>query len=339
MVKRDLVVIGASAGGVEVLRSLVARLEPDLAATVLVVLHLSEGASSSLAQILGRASDLPVGTAVDGERLLHGTIRVAPPGSHLLVIDGHLRLSRGPWENGHRPSIDVLFRSAAMAAGPRAVGLILSGALDDGTAGMMAIKGRGGLALVQDPDDALFDGMPRSVLAQVEADRIVTAASAGEVIGQVCGEDVGSLVPAGPSSVLDRELLVAQLDLAAIEHDHTGVPSPFACPDCAGVLWQIDEEGLERYRCRVGHAWSPQSLLAEQHLGIETALWAAFRALEEQAHLARRLADRMTTAGLGGTAGRFRDRADAAGQHAARIRDLIDGLRTPPGTAGERTPT
>ncbi|TDU89163.1 two-component system chemotaxis response regulator CheB [Kribbella voronezhensis] len=251
---RDLVVIGASAGGVEALRALVSALPPDLQAGVLIVLHLREGSTSALAHILDTAGPLPARFAEDGAPIENGHLYVAPPDHHLLVNGGHLSLSDRPAENGHRPSIDALFRSAANDRGRSAVGVVLSGVLDDGTAGLAAIKSRGGMAIVQDPADAAYPGMPDSALANVEIDQLLPAAAIGAELGQI---------------------------LAA--------PAGLVCPDCGGGLSVLtpDQSGVG---CRSGHVWSADALLDTTDQPLQAALWTAVRSLDNKVELAERMA-------------------------------------------------
>jgi len=207
---RDLVVIGASAGGVEALRSLVSRLPSDLAAGVLVVLHLPAGSTSSLAAILDSAGPLPAEPAKHGAPIEYGHLYVAPPDHHLLVDGDCTALAAGPTENGHRPAINALFRSAALARGAQVAGVVLSGVLDDGTAGLVAIKSRGGLAIVQDPDDAAYKGMPESALATVKADQVLPAAEIGEQLARILGTAVELPQPAGPGAMMRYEQALAR---------------------------------------------------------------------------------------------------------------------------------
>jgi two-component system chemotaxis response regulator CheB len=287
----DLVVVGASAGGVEALRALAAQLPEDLPATVLVVLHVTAAGPSALPEILRRSGRLPVAHAVDGEQLAPGRILVAPPDHHLLVSQGHVRVTRGPKENSHRPAIDPLFRSAAAAAGPRAVGVILSGMLDDGAEGLAAVKAAGGVAIVQDPHDATYPSMPRSALGVVDADEIVGM--------RLLGAAVARWVATPPGAAQQSPVWLGDENVYALDPAEHGADEPppghvsdQTCPTCGGTLWERSEGGGPlRYRCRVGHAWSAESLFARNAGALEDALWTALRALQERAALARRLSD------------------------------------------------
>jgi two-component system chemotaxis response regulator CheB len=314
---RDLIVIGASAGGVEALRAVVAKLPPDLPAAVLVVLHLPDSSRSALPSILHRAGPLPAAHPRDGMPLAPGQIVVAPPNHHLTVLDGAVRLTHGPRENGHRPAIDPLFRSAARWYGPRVIGVVLSGTLDDGTAGQMAIAAAGGATVVQDPDDALYPGMPRSVLEHLSVDHIAPATELGLMLGMLAGQPLPENRRAKPSPSLRAETAMSESPpLAGTEP--VGDPAGLGCPQCGGSLYEFEEGPLVRYRCRVGHAWSPQSLLAEQSEALESALWMALRTLEDRAALCRRAEKSAAERGHHHVVERFRTQAiDAEG--AARV--------------------
>src|SRR5690242_3027399 len=203
--RRDVVVVGASAGGVEALRALVASLPPDLPATVVVVLHVPSYGNSVLPRILERSGPLPARHVEDTAKLVEGEILVAPPDRHLVVLDSHVRATLGPRENGHRPAIDVLFRSAARALAHRVIGIELSGVLDDGAAGMWTIKSRGGLVVVQDPDDCLYPEMPQNVLAMVDADHVVPASEIGAVLDRLCREEFDPPGAPAPSALIEAE--------------------------------------------------------------------------------------------------------------------------------------
>ena len=322
MPDHGIVVVGASAGGVEALADLAASLPGDLPAAVFVILHLPATGTSALPEILGRHSPLPAGHVRDGEPIQPGQIYVAPPDHHVLLRTGHVHLSRGPRENGHRPAVDPLFRSAAREYATRVVGVVLSGALDDGTGGLLAIKSRGGIAVVQDPADALYPGMPSNALKHVEVDHVLPAAAMGELLARLIASSAEA--PADPAPTGMRvEVEMEGFSMEAFEGDHPGRPSGFSCPDCHGVLWQIRDGGLERFRCRVGHAWSPESLLTQQSEALEAALWVALRSLEERAALARRLAEPARNRGHSITATRFEEQAAEAQQAARLVRDLL----------------
>lgn len=317
MANRDLIVIGASAGGVEALRAVVAKLPADLPAAVLVVLHLPHSPRSALPSILDRAGPLPAAHPKDGAPFGHGQIIVAPPNHHLTVLDGVVRVTHGPRENGHRPAIDTLFRSAARWYGPRVIGVVLSGTLDDGTAGQMEIAAGGGVTVVQDPDDALYPGMPRSVLEHLQVDHIAPAGELGQLLAWLAGQPLREDRGAEPWLSLRAEASMSESSLTA-SPEPEGDPAGLGCPQCGGSLYELDEGRLVRYRCRVGHAWSPQSLLAEQSEALESALWMALRTLEDRAALCRRSEQSAVERGHHHVAGRFQDQAvDAEG--AARV--------------------
>ncbi|MFI5956677.1 chemotaxis protein CheB [Cryptosporangium sp. NPDC051539] len=326
---RPLVVIGASAGGVESLRAVVRGFPPDLPASVLVVLHTSPGGTSVLGSILDRSGPLPATTVKDGDHLRTGHIYVAPPDHHLTVSDGHCVLSRGPRENGHRPAIDPLFRSAVRVHGSAVVGVVLSGMLDDGAAGLATITRHSGVAVVQDPDDALYDGMPRAALAVCGSATVAPADKIGPIIALLVGEDpTPDAEPADP--LLQHETAIAELNMDELNDSHRpGIPAGLGCPDCSGALFAVTEGPMTRYRCRVGHAWSPDSLLDRQNTAVESALWMALRTMEDKAALHRRLAESALDRGAPLTAGSNISAADELSESARLIRDLL--AREPPG--------
>jgi len=324
MSRCNVVVVGASAGGVSSLMQLVANFPRDLEAAVAVALHVPEEAPSALPSILTRKGPLPATHACDGEPLEHGKIYVAPPGLHLLVKRRTVRTVNGPNENGHRPAVDPLFRSAARAHGHRVIGVVLSGSLDDGTAGLYAVKRHGGAALVQDPKDAMFDGMPTSAIEHVDVDFIGdTSALAAEIVRRT------RLLDSEPAEtdVSDDEadeLDVVEMDRGAPDPDEwSAVPSEFTCPECHGSLFERQDGTIIRYRCRTGHAFSADTLAAAQSQGVEDALWIALRALEENAALLRRLAGRADDRGHVSTARRFASQAYGVEARAQIIRDAL----------------
>jgi two-component system, chemotaxis family, protein-glutamate methylesterase/glutaminase len=326
-----IVVVGASAGGVEALRGLVAGLPADFGAVVLVVLHVPATGTSVLPSILTRAGTLPARHAVDGEPLRAGTVLVAPPDHHLVVLDGRLALTRGPQENGHRPAVDVLFRSAARFHGPRVHGLVLSGALDDGAAGAVAVTERGGRIAVQSFDEALYASMPRAAAAAARlGDDAPLSVEAMPAALTSWLDTLPSAAPGPASELMQKEAAMADLDPEVFhEADRPGEPAGFGCPDCAVALYQIDDGGLRRYRCRVGHAWSPESLLARQTMGLESALWMALRSLEEKAALTQELGERAASEGRSHTSARFADNAREARHAAELVRRLVADLGSP----------
>ncbi|MFI6510016.1 chemotaxis protein CheB [Streptosporangium sp. NPDC050855] len=303
---RDLVVVAASAGGVEALRTLMAELPADLAATVLVVLHLPARGESALAGILDRAGPLPVTAARDGEALLHGRVHVAPPDRHLLVKDGAIRLVRGPRYNGHRPAADPLFLSAALEGGPRTLAVVLSGTLDDGARGCSVVERHGGAVAVQDPGESTFDGMPRAALA-----------ATGNVESLPVREIAGWIVRQSRTPVtggFDRDESVGQevsrYLLAAGHEAHEGDLTALSCPECGGPVYEAATGPETYYGCRVGHAWTSQGLAAGQAEAVERALWTAILRLEERLRLLGRMVERAESRGRSHSSRRLRQDAE-----------------------------
>jgi two-component system chemotaxis response regulator CheB len=318
----EIIAIGASAGGVGSLQRVVEHIPAEFPATILVALHLPEGARSMLPGILERAGNLPAAQAVDGDLILPGRIYVAPAGFHLTVQRGRLSVSRGAREHGLRPAIDPLFRSAAVAYGPRVIGIVLSGLLDDGTVGLREIKRAGGLAIVQDPRDTEWPSMPQSALKHVNVDYSVSSSQIGTLLQQLVMSEPRSTPAMKSDDRLASEEL-RELTKHRDERDHPGEPSPYSCPECGGVLWEIKDGELIRFRCRVGHAYTSETLTTEQAITVEHALWTALRALEEQAAVRRRMADRAERQGMATSAARFHDRAREVERQAQQVRTLL----------------
>lgn len=328
MAGRNIIVIGASAGGVEALTRIVGELPGDFPAPLFVVVHFPSHGTSVLPAILNRAGTLHAEHAVDGEAIRPGRVYVAPPDRHLLVHRGLVRLSPGPRENGHRPAADPLFRSAARAYGPRVVGVVLTGNLDDGTAGLMAVGDRGGVTVVQDPADAQHKGMPSSAVANVQVDHVVPLAGMAALLARLASDPVAAPAPAEKegevSEDLEMEAEIAEMDPEALDtDDRPGVPSGYTCPECHGTLFEIREGELVRFRCRVGHAYGAKTLIAEQSTAVEAALWTALQALKERASLARRMAKRMDERGNRISRDSFQRQAREADDQAAVIREVL----------------
>lgn len=315
------VAVGASAGGIEALRNLVAALPADFAAAILVVLHLPPRGTSVLAQILDRAGALRAVQATDGEHPEPGTIYVAPPDRHLLAADGAIHLDHGPRSNGHRPAIDPLFRSVAAAYGSGCAGVVLSGVLDDGAAGLMAIKQAGGLTLAQDPGEALYDMMPRTAIEIVDPDHV---GSAKELAMVLAAAAVAPPPDPPHEAATSREEHLVAVDRGSSDSPQPGSVTGLTCPECNGAIWLDDAGGVARFACRTGHEFSPASFTTAQSGRVESALWTALRTLEERAALYRRMAARHRAAGNARTAERFALRGESAVQHAFVVRELIE---------------
>jgi two-component system, chemotaxis family, protein-glutamate methylesterase/glutaminase len=324
MPERSIIVIGCSVGGVEALQKLVAGLPHDLPPAIFVVLHIGPQTRSVLPEILSRAGRLPARHPRQGETIRRSHIYVAPPDQHLIIENNRIVLSRGPKENRHRPAVDPLFRSAARAYGRQVIGIVMTGSLDDGTMGLLTIKKAGGTAIVQDPEDAVCSDMPRSAMQHVKVDYVLPVTEIPAVLAELVPQPVSSGNGLGRDDDVLKEIKIAQADMAAIEDDNRpGTPSQFGCPDCGGVLWEIDDQEMLRFRCRVGHAFTAQSLGAQQSEAVEGALWAAMRAMEESASLAHRMANKAEKARNHKAAQRFQDRAKDKMEKAELLRNLI----------------
>jgi two-component system chemotaxis response regulator CheB len=333
-----IIVIGASAGGVEALKELARDLSPDIPAPILVVLHTSPRSPSLMPDILNRAGPIPACHAEDGQLIGKGNIYVAPPDFHLVIRKGYMQLTKGPKENGFRRAIDVLFRSAAKVYRSRVIGVILTGSLDNGAAGLLSVTTRGGLAVVQDPDDALYSGMPLNAIQAVDPEFILPLKDIPATLlklarRNVVEQPVATNAPhdpdphnnpahaeAHPHEADDNENAAYGDD---VYHEPNRKVSQLSCPDCGGVLAEYEEDNLLHFKCRVGHAYSAESLIAVQSEALENALWAALRALEENVELALRMAERARRGSLSSLLERYEDRAKTSQQHADVLRDLL----------------
>lgn len=318
----SLVVIGGSAGSIEALKGLVSRLPEDFGAGILVVVHIPSDFPSYLPQILSGAGALQAVEARDKQKIEPGMIYIAPPDRHLLVEDGIMDVSRGPRENRHRPAIDPLFRSAARTYGRRVIGVVLSGQLDDGSSGLMAIKMRGGMTVVQDRDEALSPEMPSRAKEYAEAEYELPVAEIAELLARVVGNGAAmesdGHAENDMAEELDNEAYKAKLESQA-NKEKNGKPSAFACPECHGVMWELEEGKLVRYRCRVGHSYTEESLRVAYSDSVEEALWAAMRVLEEKGALLRRIGARAGER----QAAAYNDEAAGYDQHVETIRKLL----------------
>ena len=325
---RDVIVVGASAGGVDALRTLAGGLPAGLPAAVFVVLHVSPEGGSVLPEILSRSGQLPAGHPPEGDegaRFQPGRIYVAPPDRHMVLEGDRVRAVMSAKENRHRPAVDPLFRSAARHHGSRVIGVILTGALDDGAAGLAAVKGQGGVAVVQDPEEAQFPSMPQSAMNRTAVDHCVPLAELPELLARLVGEGVEH-APRPVPEALAVETRITTMERPEPEDvARLGRPSMFTCPECHGALFEIDDDRTLRFRCHVGHALTAEALAAEQSHALEATLWAAVRAFEERAELADRMAARAAL--YADRAALYADRAALARRQAAQVRALLTPAR------------
>jgi two-component system, chemotaxis family, protein-glutamate methylesterase/glutaminase len=312
----NIIVIGTSAGGLEALETLINQLPQGLPAPIFVVQHLApESDGSALLLKLGASKAFRCKLAEDGEAFQPGTIYIAPPDKHMLVRKETLAVVRGARENRYRPSIDPLFRSAAVAHSTRVIGVLLTGLLDDGTSGIIAIKRCGGITLVQDPKEAAYPDMPQSALNSRHVDFSVPLSEMGSLITSKVSE-----APRGNGPIpedIRTEAEIAERVVSTIETlDSLGAKSPYTCPDCGGTLWEMGEPGVQRFRCHTGHAYTARSLLAEQSEKVEETLWVSLRSLEEKRNLLKNMQQDERS-------GLYADRINEIEVHIHRIRDLL----------------
>jgi two-component system, chemotaxis family, protein-glutamate methylesterase/glutaminase len=334
MADHDIVVIGGSAGGVEALKRICEGLPSDFPAAVFVVVHISANSRGIMPDLLSRAGRLPARHPRDDEPINRGVIYVAPPDMHMLLRPGHVILRRGPQENRTRPAIDPLFRSAAVAYGSRVIGVLLSGLLDDGCAGLIAIKSCGGVCIVQEPDDAMWSEMPRNALAHANVDHCVPVAEMPDLLSRLVHE------PPGPESPIPDHLAV-ETSIAAQEAPmvreavQLGHPSHLSCPQCGGVLNEVTDEGSTRFRCQIGHAFTAEALLAAQNDELDRAMDSALRMHRERMVLFRRMQEKSEAQAMPHAAARWRTGADES-EHAAKvIGEALINLRRHAGVVGE----
>ena len=320
-----IVVIGASAGGVRTLEQVVAGLPPDFPVPVLVVLHIAARHKSLLAEILSRAGPLRATDAAHGQALEPGRVYIAVPDRHLLLRDRRIVVSSGPKENHFRPSIDALFRSAAYEYGSRAIGVVLTGALSDGSSGLYSIKRVGGLAVVQDPEDALYPSMPVSAIARAQIDYSLPAREIGKLLDAL----VSQPPPSQPVGAEDyRRSLKVDVDVALSDSffergimDY-GEPSTYTCPACNGVLFRIKEGAADRFRCHTGHGFTTGSLLEQYSESVEDTLWEAIKGIQESIALLDEAGEKATVSGDDAVAETLRARAEMLKQRLDGLRDM-----------------
>lgn len=325
MQTRDIIVVGASMGGVEALSVLAGQLPADLPAAVLVVQHTAAESPGLLGEILSQRGPLPAVVAEDGMPLEHGRIYVAPPDRHLLLTEQGLRVAYGPRENRVRPSIDPLFRTAAVNGRSRVIGVVLTGLLGDGAAGILAVQRCGGVAVVQSPDDAAYPEMPMRALTAVPSALQVPLAELGATLARLAAEPA----PAPPPVPEALRIEARYTERAMVTDDWGEVPSrrtDFTCPECSGSIHEIEDGPIRRYRCRIGHAYSADDFMAEKERGVEEALWLALQTLREQAQMLETMAASDRQRGWARTAAGYEERAREMRAAADRLQTLVAAL-------------
>ena len=326
MKARDIIVVGASAGGITALKEFVRYLPEDFEGSVFIVLHIPPYSESELPEILSKAGPLKAVHPKDGDPIEPGKIYVAPHDRHLLLEKDKVLVKKGPKENRFRPAIDALFRSAAYTYGSRVIGIILSGFLDDGTSGLYTIKRLGGMAIVQEPKDAEQPDMPKNAMEYVKPDYIVAAADIAPVIAGIIRK------PAPQKHKLSKEeLKLLKMEIVIATEDNAfkmgimnmGEFTPFTCPNCHGALVQLVENNMIRYRCHTGHAYTASSLLAEVSESVEGMLWQTMRGMEEMNLLLNSIGDQYVKLRKPSDAAFFHGKAKENAKYARIIHDSV----------------
>jgi two-component system chemotaxis response regulator CheB len=331
---KNIIVIGASAGGFKAVTQLVDNLPAGLPVAIFIVIHMSKQSQAPvIVQSLQKLTSYKCQVAADNEDIKAGYIYLAPADQHLLLKTDKMRLLHGPHENRWRPSIDVLFRSAAASYGSQVTGVILSGLLDDGTSGMSAIKRSGGVCIVQEPSEAEYDEMPFNVINNVPVDHRVLVQDMGYIIADVVSKPSASVtIPEDVKIEADiTERLVSDIN----ELQKLGTHSNYTCPDCGGGLWEIETNGYKRYRCHTGHVYTDLNLLEKQGEQMEESIWISIRMLEERRNLLLNMAERSKDNATAGLTADYHRRADELGVHVERLKSfLISMNKTEPGDEG-----
>ena len=321
---RDVVVIGGSAGSLPALRRIFESIPHDLTSAIFIVRHFPSRDQSGLLDILNRTAPMSVKIAEDGEIIQQATVYLAVPDRHLLVKRETVHLVRGPLENRFRPAVDPLFRSAAVAHGPRVIGIVLSGALDDGTSGLAAIKSCGGIAIAQHPEEAKYPSMPQSALRHVSVDHVIASRDIGPLLAQLSREHVDLTRSPNIPEDIKIELAMTEQIMNGMEgNNKIGKPTVLTCPDCSGALWEVRNGDLVRFRCHVGHSYTADSLMVSQSESLENSLWAAMRALQERRKLCEGMLRRANENKWHHTAREMQAKVDEASKHAEVLRQIL----------------
>ncbi|MFZ3485500.1 chemotaxis protein CheB [Sphingomonas sp. 3-13AW] len=329
MPTRDIVVIGASAGGVEALQRLCAQLPADFPAAVFVTQHLSPSARSMLPLLLDRVGPLPARSPSDGDPIGRGTIYVAAPDHHMLLRKGTVLMRRGPNENRTRPAVNSLFRSAALAYGGRVIGVVLTGLLDDGTEGLIAITAAGGTSVVQDPEEAAWPSMPRNALKRDHVSHVAKLADMGKLLLRLVKEEADPTIPLPEEYRIEDRMAAQEFSVLEPGIETPGSPSHISCPDCGGVLNQIESQDEIRFRCQVGHAFTPLGLAVAQSEELERALSVAARTHRDRIRLFEQMGANAHARGLPRAEDRWKEAAEESVQMIAVLEQAMQTLRKP----------
>jgi two-component system, chemotaxis family, protein-glutamate methylesterase/glutaminase len=322
-----IVVIGTSAGGNVVLPELLKQLNPALPAAVFIATHMPKHSVAELfVKRVQKYTPLKCKIAAHSETIQPGHVYISKPDHHLLIKNSTMILGKGPMENRYRPSIDALFRSAAAAYGSRVVGIVLTGLLEDGAAGLLAIKRSGGRTIVQDPNEAQYPDMPNAALKALKPDHMIPVNEMGKVIESIMSKRPKKIKV--PADIITEANIAERVNVGIDELQEIGEHSLYSCPDCGGGLWQLTSNGITRYRCHVGHAYTEDGLLTNMQSNTESALWTAIRIIEERRNLLKTLADKEKTRGSKEVALRYKTRMKELDEQITQLRRVLFNMQS-----------
>ena len=323
MINHSIIVIGTSKGGVQALTELVSLLPKDFPASIFIVQHLSPGFKSQLAEILSAQGDLPAITPEDGDQIKPGIIYVARENRHLLVQQDHIILPFGPRENRLRPSIDALFRSAAAYQTSRAVAILLTGYLDDGVSGLAAVKRCGGITIVQDPQEAEAPDLPNNAINSVDVDHVLSISEIAEKLVEIVHQPAKKPLPVPEEIKMDVKVSEHSVPGGLRKMSEMGEISPYTCPDCGGVMWDVENEPVGRLVCHTGHSFTMNSFLHSQSEVIENSLWEVIRFIQERIKIVERLAEKDRQDGRADSASNYYKKNEELSHHVRILRKFI----------------
>jgi two-component system chemotaxis response regulator CheB len=322
--EKFIVAIGASAGGTTILPELLKQLTDDIKVAAFVVMHLSkQSIGDLLVKRLQKYTSFTCKIPMHGETIKEQHVYIAMPDHHLMVSQNKILLGHGPMENRYRPSIDALFRSAAVNFAPKVIGIILTGMLEDGASGMYAIQKSGGVCIIQDPGEAKYSDMPQAVLNTLKPDYAIPVSEMGGAIKDAISNLKRKKKGKIPSDIIKEAAIAERVNIGIEEVKNPGEVSVISCPDCGGSLWEMKGNGFTRYRCHLGHAYSQEGLVSSMEVSTESTLWTALRIIEERRNLLRQIGNKESKNGKSTLAATYLKRSAELEAHIGKLKEIL----------------